>query len=64
MRLIVLFFCVGGSAERIDEIRDEIFLFGAGADGLFFVFYDDFVVGEFNNLGARDGELGVEEAFD
>ena len=50
--------------ERIDEIGDEIFFFGAGFDDFFFVFDDDFVVGNFDNLSFGDGELGVDEALD
>lgn len=50
--------------ERIDKIGDEIFFFGAGADGFFLVFDDDLVVGDFNDFGARDGEFGVEERLD
>ena len=51
-------------SERIDEIGDKIFFFGAGADGFFFVFYDDFVVGDFDDFAAGDGEFWIEERFD
>ena len=44
------------SSERIDEVRDEIFLGGASFDGLGFVFDDDFVIGNFNNFVAGNGE--------
>lgn len=54
---------MGGSTERVDEIRDEIFFFGAGADGLLFVFHDDFIVSKLDNLGAGDGEFWVKEAL-
>jgi len=53
-----------GGAERVDEVGDEIFLFGAGADGFFFVFYDDFVVGYLDDFAAGDDELGVDEGFE
>lgn len=53
-----------GSAKRIDEVRDKIFVFGAGADGLFVIFDDDFVVGDLDNFGAGNSELGVHEGFD
>ena len=41
-----------GFAEGIDEIWDKIFLFGAGFNFLFFVFNDNFIVGNFDNFGA------------
>ena len=52
------------SAERIDEIRDEIFFASAGFEDFFLVFYDNLVVGDFNDFFARDDEFGVDEAFD
>lgn len=51
-------------AEWIDEIGDEILAHGALADGLFFVFDDDFVVVDFDDFAARDDELGVEERLE
>ena len=44
-------------AERIDEVGDKIFFGGAGLDDLFLVFYDDFVVVDFDDFGAGDGEF-------
>jgi len=54
----------GGFAERVDEIGDEIFLLGAGADGFFFVSYNDFVVGDFDDFAAGDDEFGVGEGLE
>lgn len=45
-----------GATERIDEVRDEIFLGGALFDGAGFIFDDDFVVGDFDDFVTRDGE--------
>ena len=50
--------------ERIDEIRDEIFFFGFFLEDFFFVFDDDFVVGDFDDFSAVDGEFGVDKTFD
>lgn len=51
-------------AEGVDEIGDKIFLLGAGFQSFLFVFDDDFVVGDFDDFAAGDGELGVEEALE
>ena len=53
-----------GLSERIDEIWDKIFFCGALSYYFFFVSYDDFVVGNFDNFGAGYGEFGVKETFD
>ena len=46
-------------AEGVDEIGDKIFFFGTGFQSFFFVFDDDFVVGDFDDFAAGDGKLGV-----
>ena len=51
-------------AERIDKIGDKIFFFGTGFQDFFLVFYNDFIVGDFDDFFARDGELGVQKSFD
>ena len=53
-----------GLTERIDEVWNKIFVFGLFANGFFFVFDDDLVVCNFDNFFARNGELGVGEAFE
>ncbi len=53
-----------GFAEGIDKIRYEVFFHGTFSYDFFFVFDDDFVVGDFDNFGTGDGELGVKETFD
>lgn len=53
-----------GFAERIDEIGDEIFFFGASFEDFLFVFDDDFVVGDFDDFLTRNDELGVDDALD
>ena len=45
--------------EGIDKIRDKIFFHSALFDGLFFIFYNDFVIGDFDDFGARDSKLGI-----
>ena len=50
-------------AEGVDEIGDEIFCFGAAFEDFFFVFDDNFVVGDFDDFFAGDGEFGVREAL-
>ena len=52
------------STERIDEVGDEVLFGRASFDGFFFVFYDDFVVGDFNDFAAMNDEFGVNEALD
>ncbi len=52
---------VGG--EGVDEVGDEILFFGAFFDDVFFVFNDDFGVGDFGDLAAGDGELWIRKAF-
>ncbi len=54
---------MGRGAEWVDEVWDKIFFFGAGANGLLFVSYNDLVIGDFDNFGARNNELWIEEAF-
>ena len=56
--------CLLSLAERIDKVWYEIFFQGAFSYHLFFVSDDDFVVGDFDDLGAGDGKLGIEETFD
>ena len=51
-------------AEGIDEIGNEIFLGSAGFKSFFFVFDDDFVVGDFDDFFAGNEEFGVDEAFE
>ncbi len=53
-----------GLTKRIDEIGDKFFGFGVGEKSFFFAFYDDFVICDFENFFARDGEFGVDEAFE
>lgn len=43
--------------ERIDEIGDKILFFGAGFDGFFLVFHDDFVIGDLYDFAAWNGEI-------
>lgn len=50
-------------AEGVDEIGDEIFFFGAAFEDFLFVFDDNFVVGDFDDFFAGDGEFGVREAL-
>ena len=50
-------------AEGINEIGNEIFLFGARFEDFFFVFYDDFVVCYFDDFFSGDGKFGIGEAF-
>ena len=50
-------------AERIDEIWNKIFLHGALANGLFFVFDDNLRIGDLNDFTARNSELGINEAL-
>lgn len=52
-----------GFSERIDEIWDEIFFFGTFFKGFLFILNDDLVVGNFDNLFARDDEIGVNKGF-
>ena len=52
-----------GLPERINEIWNKFGGFSLFQDGFFFVFDDDFIIGDFDNFAARNGELGVEEAF-
>ena len=51
------------STEGIDEVWNKIFFGGAGFENFFFVFYDNFVVGNFDDFFARDEQLGIHEAF-
>lgn len=51
------------SPERIDEIRNEIFVGGFFLDDFLLVFHDDFVVGDFDDFFSWNGEFGVGEAF-
>ena len=51
-------------AKRIDKIWDKIFFFGTGFDCFFFVFDDDFVIGNLGNFFAGNSECGVNERFD
>ena len=39
-------------------------LFGAFLEGFFFVFDDDFVIGDFDDFVSGDGEFGVNDGFD
>lgn len=39
-------------------------MFGAGADSFLFVSDNDFIVGNFDDFAARDGELGIHERFE
>ncbi len=52
------------STKRINKVWNEIFFFGAGANDFFLIFYDDFVVGDFDDFGARNGELRVKKTFE
>ena len=49
---------MGGSftclAEGVYEVRNKIFFFGAGFEDLFFIFYDDFIVGNFDDFFSRN----------
>ena len=51
------------SAEGVDEIWNEIFFGGTGLEDFFFVFDDDFVIGDFDDFFARDDEFGIHDAF-
>ena len=48
-----------GFSERIDKIRYEVFFHGTFSYDFFFVFDDDFVVGNFGDFGARNDELWI-----
>ena len=50
--------------KRIDEVGNEIFFFGFFLEDFFFVFDDDFIVGDFDDFPAVDGEFGVDKTFD
>lgn len=50
-------------AEGIDEVRNEIFVSGTFFEGSFFVFYNDFVIGDFDDFFAGNEEFGVDDAF-
>lgn len=50
-------------AEWINEIGNKIFVLGAGFESFLFIFDDDFIIGDFNNFFARNGELGVNEGL-
>lgn len=52
-----------GFTKWIDEIRNKVFVLGAFFESGFFVFNDDFVVGDLDDFAARNGEFGVDEAF-
>ena len=43
--------------ERIHKIGDKILFFGAGFDDFFLVFDDDFVIGDFYDFAAWNGEI-------
>ena len=50
-------------AERIDEVGDEIFVGGTFFEGFFFVFYNDFIVGDFDDFFAGDEKFRVHDTF-
>lgn len=50
-------------AEGVDEVGDEIFISGTFLESFFFVFYDDFVIGDFDDFFAGDEKFGVHDAF-
>ena len=50
-------------AEGVDEVGNEIFVGGTFFESFFFVFYNDFVVGDFDDFFARDEEFGVYDTF-
>lgn len=52
------------SAERIDEVWNEVFFGGAGFEDFFFVFDDYFIIGDFDDFFARDEKFGVHNTFD
>ena len=54
----------GGGTEGIDEVGNEIFFFGASADGFFFVFDDDFVVVNFDDFVTGYNEFRVGKGFE
>ena len=52
------------SSKWIDKVRDKIFVGGASFENFFFIFKNDFVVGDFNDFAAMNSEFGIHEAFD
>lgn len=52
------------SPERIDKIRNKIFVSGFFLDDLFFVFDNYFVIGYFDNFLSWNSEFGVRKTFD
>ena len=54
---------IGVGAERIDKVGDEVLFAGAGLDDFFFVFDDNFVIGDFDNFAAVNGELGIDKTL-
>ena len=51
------------STERINEVGDEIFVGSTFLESFFFVFYNDFVVGDLDDFFAGDKKFGVHNAF-
>ena len=50
--------------EGINEIGNKIFFGSARFEDFLFVFDDDFVVGDFDDLLTGDEKFGVDETFD
>lgn len=50
-------------AERVNKIWDKIFFTGTSFNDIFFVFDNDFMVGNFDNFIAGDGKFGIRKAF-
>ena len=51
-----------GLTKRIDEVGYKIFFFSTFFKSLLFVFDDDFVVGDFDDFLARNGEFGIDKS--
>ena len=54
VRGLILNWCETRFSERIDEVRNKIFFGGFFSGFFFFIFDDDFVVGDFGDLGKAD----------
>ena len=51
-------------AKWIDEVGNKIFFGGASFEDFFFVFDDNLVIGDFDDLAAMDGKLRIDKTFD
>lgn len=55
---------IGVGTEGVDEVGHEVLFAGAGLDNFFFVFDDNFVIGDFDDFAAMDSELRIDKRFD